>query len=381
MAVSLSRRRRRSWSGFFFLDDVDKALVDKRRGDYNRLGFSLQLSTVRLLGAFLADPLDVPTEAVDFVAGQLGVADPSCLKAYGDREKTRLEHQWEIAREYGYRDFAAAEAELVRWVDDRAWNTGDGPKALFDGAVVWLRERRVLLPGVTTLARLVARVRDEAMQRLWDVLASMLTAEQARLVERLLEVPEGARVSDLERLRKAPRPPSGRNMVKALDRVAEVAGLGLGSLDLDAVPQRRVVELARWGMSGTATALRRHRYSRKLATMLATVVYLEAKATDDTLEMFDVLMTTELLARAERESALEEHRNGKSRVWHSGVGGHRVRVAAHTRGGRVCCRDAAKIGGTRAAYFDETARSNGLVKVGRGGQARFSSCRDVGMAS
>lgn len=45
------------------------------------------------------------------------------------------------------------------------------------------------------------------------------------------------------------------------------------------------------------------------------------------------------------------------------------------------CRDAAKIGGTRAAYFDETARSNGLVKVGRGGQARFSSCRDVGMAS
>ncbi|WP_139244544.1 hypothetical protein [Arthrobacter alpinus] len=42
--------------------------------------------------------------------------------------------------------------------------------------------------------------------------------------------------------------------------------------------------------------------------MLATVVYLEAKATDDTLEMFDVLMTTELLARAERESKAEKLR-------------------------------------------------------------------------
>ncbi|WP_326969038.1 Tn3 family transposase [Arthrobacter sp. CG_A4] len=293
---------------FFFLDDTDMALVNKRRGDYNRLGFSLQLGTARLLGSFLADPLDVPTEAVDFLAEQLGVADPSCLKAYGEREKTRLEHQWEIAREFGYRDFPAVEAELVRWVDDRAWNTGDGPKALFEGAVVWLRERRVLLPGVTILARLIARVRDEAMQRLWDVMASMLTTEQARLVERLLEVPEGARVSDLERLRKAPRPPSGRNMVKSLDRVAEVAGLGVGALGLDTVPHRRVVELARWGMSGTATALRRHRRSRKLATMLATVVYLEAKATDDTLEMFDVLMTTDLLARAERESKTEKLR-------------------------------------------------------------------------
>ncbi|WP_217496195.1 hypothetical protein [Arthrobacter sp. 24S4-2] len=74
------------------------------------------------------------------------------------------------------------------------------------------------------------------------------------------------------------------------------------------MPHRRVVELARWGISGTATALRRHRRSRKLATMLATVVYLEAKATDDTLEMFDVLMTTDLLARAERESKTEKLR-------------------------------------------------------------------------
>lgn len=264
--------------------------------------------TVRSLGAFLTDPLDVPTSVLDCVAEQLEIADPSCVKGYVERRSTRFEHAAEIALERGYSDFASVEVELRRWAGDLAWTTGDGPRLIFDTAVGWLRESLVLLPGVSTLARLVASERDAATKRLWETLSGLLSSDQARTLDSLLEVPEGARSSVLEELRTGPRTVSGRGMVKALHRVSELAGFGVGGLDLGRVPVRRVVELARYGMAAKAPALARHDDPRRSATLLATTRLLEVRAVDDALDLFEVLVSTELLARAERESGTDKLR-------------------------------------------------------------------------
>jgi len=159
----------------------------------------------------------------------------------------------------------------------------------------------VLLPGITTLTRLVARLRDEATQRLWDTLSELLTPEQRLGLDRLLEVPAGGHVSELEGWRSGPSKASGPGLVRALDLASEVAGAGLGTLDLTAaVPPRRVAELARYGLSARAAQLKKHPAERRLATLLATVQRLQTKTVDDALELLDLLMVTELLGKAHR---------------------------------------------------------------------------------
>ncbi len=74
------------------------------------------------------------------------------------------------------------------------------------------------------------------------------------------------------------------------------------------MPPRRLAELARYGMTASASLIRRHPEARRIATLLATVRHLEAKSVDDALEMLDLLMSAELVGRARTASDKDKAR-------------------------------------------------------------------------
>ncbi len=59
--------------------------------------------------------LDVPAVVLDRLAGQLDIADPSCVKRYTERRTTPFEHRDEIKAAYGLREFTEPEEEFTQW--------------------------------------------------------------------------------------------------------------------------------------------------------------------------------------------------------------------------------------------------------------------------
>jgi len=121
---------------------------------------------------------------------------------------------------------------------------------------------QVLLPGITTLARMVAEVRQEENDRLYATLYRATPHELRTEMARLLEVPEKRRVSELERLRLGPMRISGRAMEYALERTQQVRDLGAGKVDVAQVPAARLTVLARYGLTSKAPTLKRLEVTR-----------------------------------------------------------------------------------------------------------------------
>jgi hypothetical protein len=274
---------------YFHLDDQALQLVKKRRGDPNRLGFAVQLGTVRFLGTFLSNPLDVPVNVVNYLASQLNITESNRLSQYLNRIRTHWEHIEEIKYHYGYRDFNSQPEHwrLVRWLYERAWVSAESPSILFDITTAQLLENKILLPGVTILARLIASGRERVEQRLYFQLSKLPNQEQIQKLESLLIATGTSRQTFLEQWRTSPTRISSPALVNALRKLENIQDLSIGKLDISSIPRLRLKSLAKTAFTIRVQAIARMSATKRIATLVAFIYVLEATAIDDTLDILD----------------------------------------------------------------------------------------------
>jgi hypothetical protein len=142
------------------LSPRDKIRIEECRFDHAKLGFAIQLCTLKLLHTFPPNFHTTPQTLIDFVAKQLKLEAP-IIKHYLDRRPTRFDHQRELREYLGYRVFKGAPViTALRWLYAKISVASESPTVLFNGLVAELIIQKVQLPGATTLTKLIQAVRE-----------------------------------------------------------------------------------------------------------------------------------------------------------------------------------------------------------------------------
>ncbi len=253
---------------FFTLTSKDLNLVQQQRGDHNRLGFALQLTSLRYLGFIPDNLLNPPVEIVQLLSHQLKIED-AVLDGYGEREQTRSDHLLQIMEYLGFRRAAPFDLiEIEDWLTDRALEHDDESN-LLRKALDRLRWDFIVRPGLTSLERIVSAARQKARGITYERLSPLLTEERKTFLDSLLLPPDTGHLTQLGWLQNLPNEANAAQINDALDKIQFLQKAGVEDWDLSVINPNRLKFLAGLGFKASNQSLQRTSPLERYPTLIA----------------------------------------------------------------------------------------------------------------
>jgi TnpA family transposase len=294
---------------YFTLSEFDLEIIKKRRRDYNRLGFAIQLCVLRHPGWSLNDVEPIPEVVLNHVAKQLNV-DPKSFSLYSSREATKYEHLEEIRNIYGFKNFTPYEyRKASRYLLQHAMKNGN-TMYLLNTIQEELKKQRIILPGMTTLERLVWETRTRAEEKLFNVLVQSLSENQIKKLNEVINGNVNGVKTRLSWLKEIPGQSSPDAFLKVIDRLEYIRSIKL-TFDIESIHPNKLFQMARLGAKYNSQALNRFKENKRYAILVAYLTVLSQNLIDQAIEIHDRQM---MILQSKGRKAQEEiqKQNGKS---------------------------------------------------------------------
>lgn len=256
---------------FWTLGADDLRIIVSRRRPHNRLGFVIQLCALRYPGRLLRPGELIPLAPLTFVGEQLGI-EPQTLADYATRGPARYEQLDTLRAVFGFRQFSRPiQTDLQSWLLPVALTTTNAPvlaRMLLDE----FRRRRIILPGITTIERMVGKALLDAERHVGKLLTRALTATQGDQLDALLCQHDQTRTSVLARVRQPPGKPGRRAFAAILERLSILRAIELDPDLVTAIHVERLRRLCQEGARLTAQHLTSLNPARRCAILIATTI-------------------------------------------------------------------------------------------------------------
>jgi hypothetical protein len=273
----------------YSLSPADRLEIEVRRRKHNQLGFAVQLCLMRYPGRPLMPNESPPGAMLNYVAEQID-ANPRLFDLYARREETRRDHIGYLLRYLEVRSATAQDRRtaLVAAIDAAA--TTDKGMPIAKAIITSFRESRVLLPAANMIERMGLAARAIARRRAERALISDFDPEKLQTLDRLLVVDPAIGQTRFHWLRSAPEAPGAGNLVGLTERIAFLRALGIDPRLQARIPSGRWDQMIQEGDATPAWLASDFSASRRRATVVAQIIKLSQKLTDNAVAMFIKLM-------------------------------------------------------------------------------------------
>jgi len=275
----------RDWT----LSDADRQEVGKYRTN-SRLFIAIQLCAVRLYGRFLNDVHELSPRIVNYLNSQLDLP-PSLTIQTPEREATALEHRKNILTYLGFRKFDdTAQKELSHWIEQQT-RQESLPNELFHQAESYLFDKRILLPGPSTIERLIIRICSEIHAQRFETIYQRLSPDLCKTIDDLLDVPEGEGRSYFSQLKQYPPEAKVSSLKTYLMRYQTLLATGIDALDAQVTDPAFQDYLFKLAKKYNAKELKRFDEHKRYALMICFLMETRKILLDHLVKMHDQYIT------------------------------------------------------------------------------------------
>lgn len=294
---------------YYTFAENDIEIINRHRRDYNRLGFAVQLCCLRKPGWSLVNISDIPDAVLNYIAEQLQV-NPKEFEQYSKRENTRLEHLQELREEYGYRNFTNENSKFIsEYILPYAMES-DNIGRLIRIAIEEMKKQMIILPGITTIEKIVNEVLQRAEDTVINLINESLSNIQKQRLNEIIESPNESIKTALGYLREDSGQSSPKTFMDVIAKLKIIRKLDL-NLNIEVIHPNRLRQLSRLGSKYEPHSFRRFEESKRYA-MLALYLYdLSQSLIDIAVEIHDKQINI-FLSKGRKEQEEIQKQNGKS---------------------------------------------------------------------
>lgn len=263
----------------FTLETADRLECELRRRPQNKLGFAVQLCTMRQTGRLLSENEQPPAAAVKYLAEQLGI-DARLYELYARRVQTRFDHSRHLMDYLSLRAASKEDRRAALTAAIEVATNGDYGLPIAIAVIAEFRKQSALLPSLRSIEKIGLGGRAIARRRAENAIIAGISLDQLASLDRLLEVDPSISQTRFHWLRSAPQAPGASNLVVLTERIAF-----LHTLEIDPRLQMRVSsgrwdQMIREGNATPAWLASDFNSSRRHALIVAQVIKLGQKLTE-----------------------------------------------------------------------------------------------------